>query len=153
MPKGERKSHAEIGGEDRAAMEAVDTYFGQMASIELAGTKMTPAELKAVFQANQTARLTAEQTRAKLRADILAARKASAKRHEIRLALRKYILATYGPGAQQMLSAFNFSVPKKSGPKTVEAKTNAVAKAKATRAARHTMGKKQKKAIKGTPSA
>src|SRR5690242_2575845 len=102
MPKGERKSHAEIGGEDRAAMEAVDAYFGQMASIELAGTKMTPAELKAVFQANQTARLTAEQTRAKLRADILAARRASAKRHEIRLALRKYILATYGPGAQQM---------------------------------------------------
>lgn len=153
MPRGERTSHAAIGFEDHAAMEAVDAYFGQSPSIELAGKKMTPAELKAVFKANQDARLTVDETRAKLKGDILVARKASARRHEIRLALRKYILATFGPGAAEMLSAFHFSMPKKTGPKTVEAKKSAVAKAKATRAARHTMGKKQKKAIQAAPTA
>jgi len=153
MPRGERTSHAAIGLEDHAAMDAVDQYFGQMPSIELAGKKMTPAELKTVFKANQAARWAVDETRAKLKGDILAARKASARRHEIRLALRKYILATFGPGAAQILSAFHFSMPKKTGPKTVEAKRSGATKAKATRAARHTMGKKQKKAIKGSPTA
>jgi hypothetical protein len=71
------------------------------------------------------------------------------------------------PGAEKLVSAFYAVLPQYIGsnnadqekfgkqppkaraPRTAEQKAEAAAKAKATRAARHTMGKNQKKAIKG----
>jgi hypothetical protein len=49
-----------------------------------------------------------------------------------------------------VLADFGLQPRKAPTPLTVEQKAAAAAKAKATRAARHTMGKQQKKAVKGT---
>jgi hypothetical protein len=58
-------------------------------------------------------------------------------------------LGNYGKKAVEMLAGFGMSVPKSTGKKTVETKAKAIAQSQATREARHTMGKKQKKSIKG----
>jgi hypothetical protein len=62
-------------------------------------------------------------------------------------ALMTYVKAAYA-GSPEALADFGIS-PKPPATPTVEAKAAAVAKRAATRAARHTMGKQQKKAIKG----
>ena len=63
-------------------------------------------------------------------------------------AVKACVVNEFGVGSQQALD-FGFAPPRKAT-RTVESKVNAVALAKATRAARHTMGKKQKSLIKGT---
>jgi hypothetical protein len=67
-----------------------------------------------------------------------------------RLALKTYIVGTAGAGAVQMLEDFGFPAPKPKGKKTVAAKATAIAKSAATCTARHTMGKRQRAAIKAT---
>jgi hypothetical protein len=44
---------------------------------------------------------------------------------------------------------FGLELPKKPGPKTVKAKAEGARKAQATRQARHTMGKRQRKKVRG----
>jgi hypothetical protein len=62
-------------------------------------------------------------------------------------AFKAYLRVTYGT-SPDVLADFGMQ-PKTRAPLTVEAKAAAVAKGSATRAARHTMGSKQKKGIKG----
>ena len=62
-------------------------------------------------------------------------------------ALVAYVKATLG-GSPEVLADFGI-VPKARAPLTVEAKATAAAKRAATRAARHTMGTKQRKVVKG----
>jgi hypothetical protein len=83
---------------------------------------------------------------------MVSTREARAKARALRRGLGTYILGTYGEAAVQMLQDFGIPVPKPKGKKTAQAKAEAVVKAKATRAARHTLGKNQKKPIKGEPS-
>jgi hypothetical protein len=135
----------------------VDKYLASTATILLAGATTTPASLKAVFQddIDQTNALDATEAQAKQqRAKQKAAR---AKAIATRKNLKAFVLANYGTAALQMLGDFGFTAPKsKAGTKTVATKAKAVAAAKATRTARHTMGKKQKAVIKGgvaTPTA
>ena len=58
-----------------------------------------------------------------------------------------YVKAAYA-GSPDVLADFGIA-PKARVPPTVEAKIAAAAKGKATRAARHTMGTTQRKAVKG----
>jgi hypothetical protein len=62
-------------------------------------------------------------------------------------AFKSYLRVAYGT-SPDVLADFGIH-PKTRAPLTVEAKAAAVAKSSATRAARHTMGSKQKKGIKG----
>ena len=64
-------------------------------------------------------------------------------------AYRSWVVATYG-NAPAMLAYFGLTPAKARTPLTAEQKVAAVAKREATRAARHTLGPKQKKDIKGT---
>jgi hypothetical protein len=61
--------------------------------------------------------------------------------------LKQYVMNTYG-AASPVLADFGFNVPKRAA-LTVEQQTQAIAKRKATRKARNTLGKKQKAGIKG----
>jgi hypothetical protein len=134
---------------DQKHIGGVDKYFSSNRSILLAGTDITPAALKAVFQddidatnALDAAEAQAKQRRATQRA---ARKKASATRRD----LKAYILGNYGPTAVQMLDDFGFTAPKPRGVRKVATKAQAVAQAEATRKARHTMGKKQRAKVKG----
>jgi hypothetical protein len=135
---------------DQKHISGVDKYFASTATLSLAGSNITPAVLKAVFQADidATHALDAAEAQAKqLRAAQKAARK---KANATRLQLKSYIVATAGAAAVQMLEDFGFDAPKPLGKKTVATKAKAIAEAEATRQARHTMGKRQRAAIKGT---
>ncbi|HEY3816956.1 MAG TPA: hypothetical protein VGL81_07295 [Polyangiaceae bacterium] len=63
-------------------------------------------------------------------------------------ALKAYVTLKFGPGAVDTQADFGFS-PKKAVTRTVEEKAASAAKARATRAARHTMGSDQEKAVTG----
>ena len=62
--------------------------------------------------------------------------------------LKAWVVSQFGADSQEA-KEFGF-LPAKSTPKSAATKAQAVAKSLATRQARHTMGRKQKKGIKGT---
>jgi hypothetical protein len=67
-------------------------------------------------------------------------------------ALKSYVANTLG-STSAGYTAMGYTAPKKPGPRGVKAKVVQVAKNLATRAARHTMGKKQREEITATPEA
>jgi hypothetical protein len=134
---------------DQKAMAGVDKYFTSVAKVTIAGNDYTPAQLKAVLQAEVDAVHALDAARGSVNQQVTDTRKASAQARTMRKELRDYILGTYGSSAVQMLEDFGMSVPKP-GKRTARAKADAADAAKATREARHTLGKKQKKGIKGT---
>ena len=135
---------------DKKAMAGVDKYFANSPTLAIAGTNLTPAAIKAVLQSEIDADSALEAARAEVSQLMLLAVASRAKAHDMRQSLRLYILATAGGDAVKMLQDFGMN-PKPSKA-TVETKAQAVVKSKATRAARHTMGSKQKKAVKGQPA-
>ncbi|HEY5239948.1 MAG TPA: hypothetical protein VIJ22_00720 [Polyangiaceae bacterium] len=116
--------------------------------ITLNAVDYTPASLMALFQsfidladATVTARaswLLAVQKEAALLTRIMG----------VLSALKAYVTLKFGPGAVDTQADFGFS-PRKVVVMTAAEKTASAAKAKATRAARHTMGSDQKKAVTG----
>jgi hypothetical protein len=68
--------------------------------------------------------------------------------HRLRMQLQQFLQATYGPDGGVALEQFGLA-PAKAGKKTVQVKAAAVDKALETRKLRGTLGKKQKKSIKG----
>ncbi len=135
---------------DQKHVAAIDKYFGSLTSLTFAGQTITPAILKATFQADVTETQALDAAEAQVKQARVTQKAARQKANATRLQLKTYIVANYGAQSVQMLEDFGFSAPKSPGTKTVATKATAIAKAEATRAARHTMGKKQKAAIKGT---
>jgi hypothetical protein len=135
---------------DQQAMAAVDKYFSNVSSLTIAGNALTPAALKAALQAEIDAVKAADDGHAVYSGLVAKAQAARVKARQLRKELRAYILGTYGEVAVTMLKDFGIAVP---SPKSTSVKTKAQAqvKAEATRKARHTLGKKQKQDIKGTP--
>lgn len=134
------------------AMRGVDKYFAGLTSLSLMGASFTQASLKAVFQADIDATNTAEAGHTQWRQQVATQKATRAKTRAVRKALKNYLLGAYGADAVAVLEDFGFSPPKSPGRKTVKAKAAGIAKAEATRQARHTMGKKQKKLVKGAPA-
>ncbi len=123
------------------------------APIKLGGTTYTPAELKAVFQAHNTAIDAASALHKQWSDSVQTMDAAAAKADSLFHLLRGALIAQYGPNANAALEAFGMTAPKPRGVKTVKTKAAAVDKTIATRAARHTMGPQQKKLVKGAPAA
>ena len=130
--------------------EGVDKYFSKVKSLTVGGDTYTPKSLMAVLNAENDASSGVDSTRAQLVNQVATHRTARVQARALRSALKVYILGNYGKKAVQMLGDFGMSAPKAKGKRTVETKAQAIAQAKATREARHTMGKKQKASIKGT---
>jgi len=141
---------------DQKIIAAVDKYFANAAQMAIAGKTFTPATLKAAFQSEIDANNTADSTRAVYKQQIAEAKAVRRDTRALRESLRTYILGNYGPAAVTMLEDFGMSPKTRSAP-TTETMAEAVKKARATREARHTMGRKEKLAITGataaTPSA
>jgi hypothetical protein len=121
--------------------------------ITVGGVSYTPPTLKAVFAAH-TAALDASDALHKQWTDqVVVADAAGDKANETYQSLRSYLIGQYGKNANAVLNDFGMSAPKPTGPKTVKMKAEAADKRAATRAARHTMGKNQKKAVTGATGA
>jgi hypothetical protein len=131
------------------AMKGVDKHLASLTSIMIGGTAYTNLTLKAVFQADIDATNAADSARTQWRDLVVKAKAARTLAVRARLALKSYLVGLYGKNAVGILEDFGFSPPKSPGKKTAKAKAGAVDKSAATRAARHTMGKSQKKSVKG----
>jgi hypothetical protein len=123
------------------------------ASIQVGGATYTPQTLKAVFT-SQTAALDASDALHKQWTDqVQAAQAAGATANATYLSLKSYLVGQYGADANAVLNDFGMPAPKTRGPRTVRVKAEAVTKRNATRAARHTMGKVQRKGVTGVTAA
>jgi hypothetical protein len=118
--------------------------------VNVVGQSLSPAEITTKLQSLVTLRANVEAARASIN-EMLATE--AAQMPALRTLMSAYVAhikAAY-VGSPGVLADFGINL-KSRVPLTVEGKAAAVAKRKATRAARHTMGKQQKKAIKGDVS-
>jgi hypothetical protein len=121
---------------NQTAIEGVDKYYAHVKSLTVAGTTYTPADLKAVLQAEIDANKALDQSRAQVNQQVVATRLARSKGSVTRKGLKAYILGTAGADAVQMIEDFGMSVPKKPGVKSAKAKALAADAAEATRKAK-----------------
>ncbi len=117
------------------AIEGVDKYLATTASIVVASTTYTPAELKSALQGGVDAEKAVDQSRAQYRQQVVVATPARAKARAARNVVKKYVLTTYGDQAVSVLEAFGIPVPKPRGG-TAASRSAGALKAAATRKAR-----------------
>ncbi len=135
------------------AISGVDKHLASLTSVMIGGTAYTGPTLKAVLQADIDATNAADAARNQWQDLLVPAKSARVMAARARKAIKSYLVGLYGPDAVGMLADFGFTPPKSTANKTAKVKADAVVKAAATRVARHTMGKNQKKSVKGTVTA
>jgi hypothetical protein len=136
-----------IQSRDAQLIAGIQKYLMNVASLSLAGSAITPANLVKLIQGQIDQINAVAATKAKWTDAVEANRALGAQVAPIVRGLRAYVLNTYGSGTTT-LADFGFSPPK-TAEKTPKVKVAAAVKAKATRTARHTMGKVQKKEVTG----
>jgi|ERR1019366_742432 hypothetical protein len=116
----------------------------------LAGTTYAPSALQAFLQTDIDVNDTSTQARANWLHTVAVARDTDTKTDPVLRAIRAQVQSQYGeaPNAETVLADFGLA-PRKKAPQTVATKAVAVAKNKATRTARNTMGPKAKAKVKG----
>ena len=123
-----------------------------MTTITLEGVDYTPTTLVALLQSGINV---GDVTVTERAAWLLAVKNEQAqdtKTLGVLAALKAYVTLKYGSGAVATQADFGFA-PRKVAVRTTAEKSASAQKAAATRAARHTMGSDQKKAVTGTSSA
>jgi len=105
--------------------------------------------LKATLQAQVAAIEDAATKLAAYRTSVLRLREGAKQAHDAAITVRRLALVVLGNKAVEALGAFGVVPDKKPGPKTLMGKVIGAEKSRRTRVKRHTMGKKQKKKIKG----
>jgi hypothetical protein len=134
----------------RQTIAGVDKHFATT-NVTLAGETFTPTALKGVFQDEINALDAVDASRTAWRQKVAEGKAAKKRARAVRKAFKRFILGTFGDAAVTVIEDCGFTVPKSTATRKAAVKAEAVVKAKATREVRHTMGKKQKSAIKGQP--
>jgi hypothetical protein len=132
---------------DAQVIAGIEKHLQTVSSLPLLGSTYTPADLAKLVQSRLDAASTTTTTKANWHSTVAAERALNAKLTPVLRALRQYVINVFGE-ARPVLADFGFA-PSKLTTRTPEEKAAAVAKAIATRKARHTMGPKQKKGVKG----
>jgi hypothetical protein len=115
---------------------------------KVSGKMLTREELVGLYRSQIESIHTLRAARAAL-AFAVAQERAITKRVEMQTPrLRAAVVNQFGFGPD-VLADFGWTAPKKPGPKTVEAKRAGAEKLRATRKARQTMGKRQRKKVRG----
>jgi hypothetical protein len=142
------KSNLTIIDDCTKRMTGIKKYVDPNADIPVAGKVAKPAEFLAVFQADVDQRNQVATLQAQVKSAISVRKTKDAERHVYDVALHAYVSQRFGADSTEAHD-FGYPPPK---PKTQSAATKAAAvkKSQATRAARHTMGPKEKAKLKGT---
>jgi hypothetical protein len=125
-----------------------EKHLANTTQIVLSGSLYTPAQVTAKLQQVVTLRNDVDAAKASTKTKVAVEKAESPALRTFMSALVTYVKAAYGT-SPDVLADFGVHAPKQHTPLTVEAKTAAAAKRAATRAARHTMSPKKKKAVKG----
>jgi hypothetical protein len=132
---------------DAQVIAGIQKHLQSVSSLPLAGATYSPADLMKLVQGRIDSANTTTTTKADWHSTVLVEKTVNAKLTPLIRALRQYVINVYG-ASSPVLADFGFAPPKKAT-RTPEQKAAAAAKAAATRKARHTMGAKQKKGVKG----
>jgi hypothetical protein len=145
------KLKLDVEAEYRAAITGMNTVYAGVDPYKLNGETLTKAELLAKFQSRVDAAEATKTARAALRTAVAEEKAVEKEVKPLRAGLKSFIQSREGRGSP-ILQTFGF--PEGKTPKTRPAvKADAALKAKATRAARGTKGRKQKASIHGAPPA
>ena len=136
---------AEREAEVRKNLAGVSKHITK--NVVLNGTSVSAKDIANVLQSTISADDVCDALRLKLAEALKSARTAQTSAKAMKKALKQYVIAHFGESSP-VLADFGFS-PRKLAQKTVAEKYVAVEKQLATRAARHTMGSRQKAAIHG----
>jgi hypothetical protein len=133
---------------DQKLIAGLGKHASTVPSFVVGNTTYKPADLVSIIQTRITAADTTLSTRATWQNALQAERDARARTRAVVSGLKQTLQVMFA-GSLDSLADFGLAPPK---PRVItpEKKALAAAKAKATREARHTMGKNQKKDIKGT---
>jgi hypothetical protein len=127
----------------------ITKHFSNASSLTFGNSTFTPAQIEASLQTLVDLRTAVEDARAALQAKVAAENAQSAPLRSQLSALVAFVKVTFG-NTPDVLADFGLKPNKVRTPLTLDQKAAASAKRAATRAARHTMGSKQKKEVKGT---
>ena len=129
-------------------IRALGAYVDARATLGINGRKHAQSEVVAVYERCVDARAKVANLRAQLAEALEEVGAADVARMEADRALKAWVRGEFGVESMEA-NDFGFPAPKKPT-MTVEQKAQAVARGKATRKARRTMGKRQKEEIRGT---
>jgi hypothetical protein len=128
---------------------AVQKYLSDLLKIFVAGVAYTPAQITKLLQDDIAAADAASVAKAKFHDAVVAAKVQHAVLRPFLPSFRTFVLNQFKDDA--IIAEFGFS--RKQTTRKVEDKAQAATRARATRTARHTMGKVQKKNVKGVTPA
>jgi len=127
-------------------------YPNASTELQVGGATFTVTSLTQLMQDFVNTREAVETSKAATRAKVETERNQAPSQIAVATAFTRIVRGTFGSSADA-LADFGLAPPKARTPMTAEAKAIAVAKREATRKARGTMGKNQKKGIKGNVTA
>jgi hypothetical protein len=143
-----REKKVAVLGRDGKIVDGIQKHLQGVSSLQLAGSTYSPADLAKLIQSRASQVAAVSAANAAWHAAIASERELNAKLTATLRGLRQYAFNAFGAGSP-VLADFGFTATVR---KTLTPEENVAraAKAKATREARHTMGKVQKKKVKGT---
>jgi hypothetical protein len=145
---GSNKSYLVQSNNDQQMSAGTKKYLANVSSLSVAGVNMTPAQIAQLFDDRVASTESVQAASAARSAAIKANRD---KRAQTASKVKTYTSIVQGMFAESpdTLAVFGLA-PHKVPEKSAATKTVAALKSKATRKARHTMGKNQKANVKGT---
>jgi hypothetical protein len=152
MGTNKKNNHASVMAADQSLIDGFLKHAATLVTLLVAGSTVKTSELVAVLQARIAAIKLALSTKAAFMAAVAAAHAEIANTAKLVSGARQALKVAFA-GQVDTLADFGLKPPKPRTPLTAEQKAEAVAKAQATRKARHTMGAKEKAKITGVTAA
>ncbi|HUB08698.1 MAG TPA: hypothetical protein VMB50_16950 [Myxococcales bacterium] len=128
-------------------MAGFSTAFPAKSTLTVNGTALSVAQITAKLQAIVDEYQAILDARSTLQGDLQTAKTNRPTEHALIMQLHGALVSFFGAGSSQLLQ-FGFTPTKPKQAKTAAQKATIAAKAKATRALRHTMGSVQKQSVK-----
>jgi hypothetical protein len=138
---------AQEAAEAKQLIAGAAKHLGSTTQVMLLGSSNTPADVATTLQSIVTLRADVDASKASTKAKLALEAASMPTLRAYKSAFVSYVMGAYG-NSPDVLADFGIQLKRRAS-STVDAKAGAVAKRKATRVARHTMGSQQKKAIKG----
>jgi hypothetical protein len=142
----DKRSRAARKASLRQIVVGIRKHFGRMPKLVVASREYTPEQLARVFQSELDSILAVETLEAQRKTARLVERRAYKNNRPTHAAFERIVRGAFNDASR--LADFGYK-PDKAGKRTVESKVTAIAKAKATRQVRKTMGKNQRKKVRG----
>ena len=141
-----RNSKASSQARDTKVIAGIAAHFTGATTFTFGGVDYKAKEIQQLLQSRIDAASVTAATRAKWLTAAAAEKEKTTESESVLLALKSHLVTTYG-AKSQIVADFGFTPKQKKT--TADTTATAVKKREATRAARRTMGKRQKRGIKG----